>query len=489
MPSIVSGRSDFGHEPAEPLRDYELATYGERVTHAAPTGSTLLHRLMDEVAREFPTDFAEAAFPADAAAFKHAYGDAVTRFEAARVASPRRIDIARSLTERTAQALAQEPGVASDGAASFETMTGEDAAGMRLEVPFEGKSYRDDEVLELIDRLHEQHHLTTVARDRLRWIAAYIDVRGGRLDLRGHKFAILGAAAELSPAPLLLRAGARVLWVDPTPPSAPTSGTVVYAKDASDLLGDPAAVVRSVRRFAGADRVHLGMFAYAPGKGRELRLAEAMNAIATALGKDALRSVAMFVSPTSPGELQPEDSDVVERRRAAPKMWQRALAMAGVLHGPGHYRSGTHAAARAVISLQGANYQAAQYVSKMLRAEVFAQDGVRVSANVAGISRTRSLQHPLFQAAFEGAPAFGVRIFDANTTRALATLLMLHDLLVPESVGTDLASIQGMHSAQIHGGVYTLPWQFEAAVRAAAVLGAARRPTVLFKAKRSATRS
>jgi hypothetical protein len=47
--------------------------------------------------------------------------------------------------------------------------------------------------------------------------------------------------------------------------------------------------------------------------------------------------------------------------------------------------------------------------------------------------------------------------------------------------GTDLSRAHDVHSAQIHGGVYTLPWQFEAAVRAAAVLGAARRPRVMLR--------
>ncbi|RYE82293.1 MAG: hypothetical protein EOO75_20915 [Myxococcales bacterium] len=272
-----------------------------------------------------------------------------------------------------------------------------------------------------------------------------------------------------------------MLWVDLQRPPAIVTGTVAYAPNAVDLLRQPKGVTAAIREFAGEDRVHLGMFAYAPGKGRELRLAEAMNTIAQDLGPKVLRSLALFVSPTSPGELQPEDAAVVESRRKAPKSWQRALSFVGVLKGPGHYGAGTHTAARAVISLQGANYQAAQYVSKMLRAEVFAHDGFRVSANVAGISRTKSLEHPLFLAAFEGAPSFGVRIFDADTTQALATLLMLHDLLKPATTGTELEQARCVHAAQIHGGVYTLPWQFEAAVRAAAVLGAARRPGLVLR--------
>ena len=111
-----------------------------------------------------------------------------------------------------------------------------------------------------------------------------------------------------------------------------------------------------------------------------------------------------------------------------------------------------------------------------------------VSANVAGITRTRSLSHPLFEAAFIGAPRFGVRIFDPPTTRALSGLLILHDLLNPSAPGA--AAVQssdprekafGLFSQQVHGGIYSLPWVLEHAIRAAGVIGMSRKPTLLFR--------
>ena len=78
---------------------------------------------------------------------------------------------------------------------------------------------------------------------------------------------------------------------------------------------------------------------------------------------------------------------------------------------------------RIVVALQGASYQAAQYVEKLCAAERWAAVPGRrftVSANVAGISRTRSLSHPLFEAAYAGATAFGVETFvpeDRKSTR------------------------------------------------------------------------
>jgi hypothetical protein len=151
---------------------------------------------------------------------------------------------------------------------------------------------------------------------------------------------------------------------------------------------------------------------------------------------------------------------------------------------------------RAIISLQGAGYQAAQYLTKIISGEVLAAAGlggapVTLSANVAGITNTRSLSHPLFQIAFKGAPQFGVRIFEPPTTRAVSGLLMLHDLLNPEAPGaaakqwpspTDRA--RAVRREQIHGGVYDLPWQFETAVQTAAVLGLGRRPDLLLRRAR-----
>ncbi len=451
------------------------------------SGSRLLHRLVCEIARTFADGLPGLTFSADATAFKRGFGDALARFESARQASPKRVEIARALCEAAAaactldglplrEALARPVDAV---AASPEIVTGIGAPDLRIEIPFEGRTVRGNAVRQLVDELHADHHMTDAARDGLHWIVDYAARNGGVIDLHGKKFAIMGAAAELSPAPLLLRAGASVLWIDPQRPTAPAAGTLVYDPSARDVLAEPASIVRAIERFADGEAVHVGMFAYAPGKGRELRLAETMNAIVERLGKVAV-SASLFVSPTSLTELQPEDVAVVDLRKTSPATWQRALELSGVIRGPGYYGKGTHAVSRAVISLQGAGYQAAQYLSKTLRSEVWAHDGMHVSANVAGISRTRSLEHPLFLAAFEGASAFGVRIFDAETTRALATLLMLSDLLRPKQPANRV------HAEQIHGGVYDLPWQFEASVKAAAVLGAAKKPTVFFRRKKRA---
>jgi hypothetical protein len=305
---------------------------------------------------------------------------------------------------------------------------------------------------------------------------------------------------------MMLAAGARVLWIDLADPNrlleqaGPLSGTLVHAPAACNLLDAPGAVAAAIERFAGEHGpVHVGMFAYASGSSREWRLGAAMNAIIARVPAACVRSVALLVSPTTCATLQPECVAAASAGLGNGKRWQGALRRAGLLQSPGHYAAHGVNIARATVSVQGLSYQAAQYISKLMAAESFSVYGTRleaqtpapttVSANVAGITRTRSLAHPLFQAAFIGAPHFGVRIFDPATTRALSGLLILHDLLNPQAPGSALLLAEpqqkaaGLMSQQVHGGIYSLPYVLEHAIRIAALIGMGRKPSVFLGGK------
>ena len=478
------------------------------------TGSSFFHGILQGAVDHFPDELRLAKLPKDARIFKRTYGDAVVRFESARLGSARRVEIARHLSRSTAASLRlSEGGQKAPLAEALETAVAAPAVetrvlrgkvGLRAEVPLEGVVHAGRDILPLLDRLYAAHHLTGAARDGVRWIVEHIADAGGTLDLSDHRFAILGAAAELSPAPLLLAAGATVLWVDVTSPDSflarfpELAGTIVHAPLGDDLLGKPRSVAASLRRFAQAGPVHVGLFAYAPGASRELRIAAVMTELVRSVGPEVVKSVSLFISPTSPGELQSDDAAVVEERLRTPKGWQRALEIVHALPKPGYHGDGVSAVSRAVMEMQGPGYQAAQYLAKIIAAEVLATDGlggdedraspISVSANVAGITNTRSLAHPLFQLGFVGAPLFGVRIFEPDTTRALSGLLMLHDLLNPAAPGhaerafeTPRDRARAVRSEQVHGGVYDMPWIFEPTVRAAAIIGMTRRPSLLWQ--------
>ena len=477
------------------------------------SGSSFFHHVLAEAVAKFPQTFGAAAFPADAASFKRSYGDALVRFELARAAAAERVEIARLISDRTQQQLVyRDP----SGAPLLEEhmaaplsppeMTREQgngrAPGLVPEVEFQGRVYRRREIVELCEQLNARHHMTHAALAAARWIIDHIEQRGGSLDLSGQRFALLGAGAELAPTPLLLRAGATVLWVDIAEPStrldaSERGGALLLAQGARDVLRAPREVAAAITRLADDGPVHVGMFAYAGGASLEWRLGAAMNAIVRRLEPSAVQTISLFVSPTMPANVQPEDAVAADQKLARRPLWQSLWKGVGALPVPGRLTSDDACVARAIVSIQGVSYQAAQYVSKVAAAETYAVYGIRpqaeprqpvtVSANVAGITKTRSLAHPLFQAAFVGASRFDVCIFEPHTTRALSGLLVLHDLLNPNAPGA--ARVQPaaprekaalLLSQQVHGGIYSLPYALEPAIRIAAVLGMAQRPSVLW---------
>jgi hypothetical protein len=217
-----------------------------------------------------------------------------------------------------------------------------------------------------------------------------------------------------------------------------------------------------------------------------------MNAIVRSLPQGAVESVSLFVSPTSPATVQQEDREAAQRRLAEAPFWQKLLRGAGLLP-DGHAVKDDAAVARAIVPIQGAGYQAAQYLAKILPAEVWGTLGndlntdgtaLRVSANSAAITQTRSLSTPIFEAGFVGAPAFGVHTFAPETTRWLNGLLALHDLLnehapANEAGLSEAERARRLHAEQIHGGIFALPYALEPAITAAAVIGFGRRPGLL----------
>ncbi|MDB4988147.1 MAG: hypothetical protein JWN04_3325 [Myxococcaceae bacterium] len=476
------------------------------------TGSSLFHAVLAEAAAEYPSELAAAELPSTASAFKPKYGHALARFEAARVGSPRRVEMARFILRRTQEALCFGHGDESlpllpymqerVATPALEHMQLAERGGLTLEVPLDGRVYRGDSIHGVVDRLYLDHQISSAARAALHWIVDYSVAQGGKLDLHGERFVLLGAGAELASTELLLSAGASVLWVDVTDPAQSLlgrpqlAGSLSRAPAASNLLSQPREIAAAIRAFADRGPVHVGMFAYAPGASKEWRLGAAMNAIVGSLEPELVRSVSLLISPTTPSVLSRDTQRRIDSRYELSPAWQKWLERLGVIDYPGTLRLGDARVSLSTVSLQGLSYQAAQYISKIAAAETYAVYGIdtasetkapiTVSANVAGVTRTRSLSHPLFCAAFEGAAKFGVRVFEPATTRALNGALMLHDLLNPTAAGAassqprearDKAS--SLLAQQIHGGTYTVPYVLEGVIRAAAVAGLAKHPSLL----------
>jgi hypothetical protein len=486
------------------------------------TGSSFLAQLLREAVERFPQVGGAVALPPGAAAFKRRFPELLARFEAARAASPRRSEIARFLARRAQEALVfHEEGRAvplvehlalrADPPRLEQRALG-GRPGLQPRVPYRGRTWVGAELHELAERLEREHRVTRAAAAALAWLARR--AQDGPIDLSGHSVVALGAGAEIAPTPLLLEAGARVLWVDvrapePLPAGVPApAGTLVHAPEARDLLAEPRRIAAAIEQFAADDPVHVGLFAYAPGEGREWRLAASMNALVQALEPERVRSVSLFISPTSPCVLQPEDVAAARDRARRLRGWQAALARLGVLELSVPRAQDPVCVSRSIVPLQGASYQAAQYVCKILSAESWAMYGARpalpggraltVSANVAGVTATRSMRHPVFRAAFLGAPSLGLEVYEPETTRALCGLLVLHDLLNPAAPGALPPYAQAktapdraarLFSQQVHGGMFALPFAVASALRVATLIGAARRPALLVDLLRRRERS
>ncbi len=478
-----------GYSPAAAPGSIELA--GE------PSSAALLYDILNEGVEAFPGTFSHVPLAANVALFRGAYPELLPQFEAARLGSPRRLEVARLLAESLGTRVVWQsdhdrvplgeflthPG----SALELHWREGSGSPGWQPQLDYHGVRWTGAAISELGELLVQRNMITPQAGDALRWVSEEL-LEDGKLLLAGRKIVMLGANAEMSPVQHWLHAGADVLWLDVKPPPSDWleaegwAGRVCWPAHGTDLLRtNPRDLLSTLIEFSNGEPVDLGLYAYAPGKARELRLTACMNALVNALPASSIRSVTLLVSPTTPTEQSGHDLKAMQARKGARPGWEAALDQLGLLgQGGGSVMTQDAAATRTVVGIQGASYQAAQYLGKVMMAECWARHGIpmssapeplRVSATTAAITQTRSLQHPIFDAAFKGADAFGVETFTPALSRGVNGLLAVHDWFHPTR--------QVPGGARVHGGIHTLPYPLESALRAAAVLGFVRSPRLL----------
>lgn len=471
------------------------------------SGSSFLHEVLASAVTAFPAELGGAGFPADPRRFKDSFGDALVRFEAARAASARRVEMAvhmrrltrsrvRFVDERGSRGLAEAMATPS-APATLRSWTTRGPGRLQPGVTEGGVHRTGKELRAWLAASLGRRLFTHAAHERLERLLARAEAEGG-ISLSGERFVLLGAGAELSPARLLLAAGAEVLWVDLRPPpdrliaSEGLGGVLHAAEGGMNLLTDPMGVLATVRRFAEAGPVHLGMYAYMGGESQEWRLTAAMNAIFGSLRPDEVASMSLLISPTTVAVASPQDVAVAEARLREAAAWKRALARTGVLRRGGE-PCGDGRVGYTIVPLQGASYQAAQYVGKVLAAETHAVLGptldggpLTVSANTAPITNTKSLAHPVFQAGFLAAPAWGITIAEPAMTVDLNGLLMIADVTDPEAPAaagqawaTPADRARAVFQEAVHGGLFAQPYAAYGAIQVAAVMGFAQRPSLL----------
>jgi hypothetical protein len=480
--------------------------------------SELFFDVLERARAAYPEPFEGLRWPESRGDFKRDYAATLIAFERRRLASPARAEIARTIVEATDESMVFDDDGAQTPLAAYleekgeplatETVRFEQSPGLVPELTFRGRHYRGAAVAGLADDWLERRWMTESAHRAVRWTLEQAMKKAlGRADLVGHKCVSLGAGAELSPTRAMLRAGADVLFIDARDPrdelmkDPRVSGTLTYVPGGADLLTQPREIAATIERFAGGDPVHVGMYAYAGGAAKEWRLTAAMNAIVRALPKAIVRSVVVLVSPTTAGRVSPGDAAAAEGR--AHELWRRPLGLGRSPAASGQSGELPNRVSHSVVSLQGVSYQAAQYLGKMMASEVFAifgvdgesgGEGLTVSAPVAPITKTASLQHPLFDAGFEGAGLFDILISEPQATRVMCALLAFHDLLCPDAPsrpgwgGSPAERVAAIVGEQIHGGVYAQPHALEREIALAAVAGLARNPKLVPPALRFAVR-
>jgi hypothetical protein len=322
------------------------------------------------------------------------------------------------------------------------------------------------------------------------------------LDLRDRRFALLGAGAELGPVVPLLGWGAHVAAVDlrrrpiwerllrtarscagtlEVPLRAGASTDADVAEEAgADLLAETPEIAHWLRGLADDRPLTVGSYAYADGA-RHVQVAVASDAVVEhVLSARPGTSYAELATPTD-AYVVPADVVTAARRQWSRRGWRRAVQLPlravsrGSLFSPAYAATlrrddGTEVGlADVLVPQQGPNYTLAKRLQRW-RATVAHDAGVTVSANVAPATRTRSVtKSRLLAAAYAGASAFGVEVFDPATSRVLMAALLVHDLRTGPAVVDHPDDLFVQQAA--HGGLWRVGYSPRSVLGLAAVRG------------------
>lgn len=455
------------------------------------SASTIFYEVLSSAIKEFDLDAGELNWPSSVSRFKKDYVNLIPRFEVMRLAHRERTAIANHMaTEILTYLVVEDEQRLEDkllhaaDELPLSSVNGQGSLDWQPRFFYEGRDWHDFAALG--GQLLKDNVINQGAAESLAFASQELIGPEG-VSLKGRKIVVLGAAAEIASTREFLASGADILWLDKAPPPEELlagqgySGTLSFAEDNADLLTQPVEILNTIKQFASESPIDLCLYAYAPGQARELRLTGTMCAMVNALPSESIASVTMLVSPTTASALDQEDIDVMEARLEDRPGWESILDSLGLLgNAAGVEREGSFATIKSLVSIQGASYQAAQYLCKLIMAEAWASHGhlfqpdfipLRVSANTAAITQTKSLDHPVFDAAFGGAAALQVQTFTPEQSQCLNAVLTIVDWLKKER------PVPG--AVRIHGGIHTLPYPLEAALKPAAAIGFAKSPGLL----------
>ena len=372
-----------------------------------------------------------------------------------------------------------------------------------LLVPYEGRVLRGDD---LRRQLENWQAAGSIEPSTARAVGAVVE-HPDWLDLSDRRIALLGAASEMGPLPLLAKWGADVVAVDLPRPhlwehilEAALAGSgrlfVPVSKGAShddlptvagvDLLAETPEIRSWLAGFEAP--LAIGNFAYADGA-TFVRVAVAADALATDLvNAGKVDAYAYLASPT---EVYPVTPEIVRGAQAKKRRGLLSGAAGAVsrrrLFAPSYGDSLRSNEGRewgiydCLVPQQGPNYALSKSIQRW-RAMLLRENGTTVSANVAPATRTKSvLKNRVLASAYAGAGSFGVEVFDPGTSRALMAALLVHDLRNSAAVsnpGTALEHPYDLFVDQaVHGGLWRMPHEPRTVLPLAVLRGMTRRKT------------
>lgn len=359
-------------------------------------------------------------------------------------------------------------------------------------VPYRGTELRGDALLRRLDAWVDSG---VVEPSCARAVAAVVANREW-LDLSEVEVVLLGAAAEMGPLESLCRWGAGVVAVDLDRPAVwdrihrlahEGSGEVRFpqrdGRPGADLLAQTPAIATWLRSLGTVDVV--GSYAYADGSSF-LKLAGALDALTVTLQRTNQRAAIAYLA--TPTDVFAVPAEVVGRSRGrrVPRPYRAARAATGgrmfapnypeVVEGEDGRSWGI---ADSLVPQQGPNYALAKMLQRW-RAIAAREEGTQTSANVAPATRTRSvLKNRILAAAYRGAPAFGIEIFEPETSRALMAALLVHDLRAPAAAARPETPLEHpfdlFTDAAAHGGLWSVAYAPRSVLPLAVAVGAVKR--------------
>lgn len=332
-------------------------------------------------------------------------------------------------------------------------------------------------------------------------------------DLSDRTLVLLGAASEAGPLRWLARWRARLLAVDIARPAvwqriaacieagnatlhaplaatadtgAATAADLDWTERAGvDLLRDAPAIAAWICGFD--TRLDVAAHAYLDGE-RHVRVTLAMDWIQrAACAARADTTLAFMATPTDvfavPAEAAQAARQAWHERPIGTRLLQQPLRLAAgerffqpnvedLLRTPGGVEYGV---IDSLVLEQGPNYALAKRLQQW-RALTARAAGHRVSLNVAPSTTTASVvKNPALAAGFAGADAFGIEVFEPETTNALMAALWVHDLRCDESPANPARTLE--HPLELfmrqacHGGLWRSAYRPRSALPFAAALG------------------